>query len=95
MDAGNYQRRQVIYTGHVQGVGFRHSTSRIASRYSVTGFVLNLPDRSVELLVEGTDEELTAFLSDVDARLSQHIRNTAVDRRPATGEFRTFEIRYY
>jgi acylphosphatase len=89
-----YQRCQVFYAGHVQGVGFRYTTSRIAGRFRVTGFVRNLPDGRVELVAEGAAEEVTAFLREVAERLGDNIRSTAVDRRPATGEFASFEIRH-
>jgi acylphosphatase len=88
------QRRQVFYSGHVQGVGFRYTTRRIAEKFEVTGFVQNLPDGRVELVVEGTTEELTAFLAAVDERLGSHIRSTAIDSRTANGEFRNFAIRH-
>lgn len=88
------QRCQVFYSGHVQGVGFRYTTSRIARKFEVTGFVRNLPDGRVELVAEGDTEELTAFLREVSERLASNIRSTAVDRRPATGEFSRFEIRH-
>lgn len=86
------QRRQIFYSGHVQGVGFRYTTRQIAGRYEVTGFVRNLPDGRVELVAEGTEAELTAFLAAVDERLGSHIRSTAIDRRGATGEFSSFQI---
>jgi acylphosphatase len=86
------QRCQIFYSGHVQGVGFRYTTRQIAGNYAVTGFVRNLPDGRVELVAEGTEAELTAFLTAVDERLGSHIRSTAVERRDATGEFTTFQI---
>jgi acylphosphatase len=86
------QRRQVFYSGHVQGVGFRYTTRQIAGNYEVTGFVRNLPDGRVELVAEGTEAELTAFLTAVDERLGSHIRSTAIDRRDATSEFSRFQI---
>lgn len=86
------QRCQVFYTGHVQGVGFRFTASRVAARFDVTGFVRNLPDGRVELVAEGRSEELTAFLQEVAERMARYIRSTAVDRRAATGEFHGFAI---
>lgn len=88
------ERRHVFYSGHVQGVGFRYSTQKIAKNFAVTGFVQNLPDGRVELVAEGTMAELQAFMQEIDERLSNCIRSTAVDRRPATGEFHYFRIRY-
>jgi acylphosphatase len=86
------QRRQIFYSGHVQGVGFRYTTRQIAGKYAVTGFVRNLPDGRVELVAEGTETELTAFLAAIDERLGSHIRSTAVDRLGATGQYASFQI---
>lgn len=86
------QRRQIFYSGHVQGVGFRYTTRQIAGKYAVTGFVRNLPDGRAELVAEGIEAELTAFLAAIDERLGSHIRSTAVDRRGATGEYASFQI---
>ena len=88
------QRRQVIYSGHVQGVGFRFTTHSIARGYNVSGYVRNLADRSVEVIAEGSPDELDAFLEEVETRLSGNIRQIASDRRPATEEFAKFGIRY-
>jgi acylphosphatase len=88
-----HQRKHILYRGHVQGVGFRFTTQSIAKRYDVTGFVRNLPDGQVELVVEGERHELNAFLDDVRERLVNHIREERPDTQPATGEFATFEIR--
>ncbi|MHC4288506.1 MAG: acylphosphatase, partial [Planctomycetota bacterium] len=40
--------KQIIFKGRVQGVGFRYTTQRAASRYELTGYVRNLPDGTVE-----------------------------------------------
>jgi acylphosphatase len=45
---------QILFSGQVQGVGFRWTTSRIASGLPVTGFVRNLPDGRVEAVVAGS-----------------------------------------
>ena len=42
---------QILFTGHVQGVGFRWTTERIASQLPLRGFVRNLPDGRVEVVV--------------------------------------------
>lgn len=47
------ERREVRYRGRVQGVGFRYTARSIAQSYAVTGYVKNVADGSVELVVEG------------------------------------------
>ncbi|HPF17192.1 MAG TPA: acylphosphatase [Thermotogota bacterium] len=42
--------------GHVQGVGFRYFTFRMAQTYGIKGSVRNLSDGSVEVLAQSDDE---------------------------------------
>lgn len=87
------ERREVHYSGRVQGVGFRQTTVRIAERFSVTGFAENLPDGRVRLIVEGQAEEIDLFLSAVQDELDRYIREIDVKLREPTGEFDGFGIR--
>ena len=45
--------KKIIFSGRVQGVGFRYTTKEVATGYDVVGSVKNLPDGSVELLIMG------------------------------------------
>ena len=45
--------KRVLYSGRVQGVGFRFSSKQIARGFDVCGWVKNLPDGRVELLADG------------------------------------------
>jgi acylphosphatase len=87
------QRREVHYSGRVQGVGFRQTTVRIAERFTVTGFAENLPDGRVRLIVEGEPAEIDLFLAAVQDGLERYIRDIDERHRPATGEFGGFGIR--
>jgi acylphosphatase len=88
------ERREVFYSGHVQGVGFRYTVRHVSGGFNVTGFVRNLPDGRVQLVAEGSRGELNRFLSAISDEMSSYIRDSATDARPATGEFQSFEIRY-
>ena len=55
------ERVTVLYSGRVQGVGFRFTVRQLACGYDVTGTVRNLPDGQVELVAEGARAELKAF----------------------------------
>jgi acylphosphatase len=84
---------RIWYSGRVQGVGFRITVCRVATGYEVTGTVSNLPDGRVELIAEGTREELEAFGQGIlDAGLRRLIRGAQVDWSEASGEYRGFEI---
>ena len=88
------QRRVVQFSGHVQGVGFRYTTRRVADGYRVTGYVKNLPDGRVELVVEGESKVIAGFLAELTDKMGYFIRDTRTDVRTATGEFQDFVIRF-
>jgi acylphosphatase len=53
--------RRILIGGRVQGVGFRYFTLEAAQREGIDGWVRNLPDRRVEIAVEGEVEAVTRF----------------------------------
>lgn len=55
-------RLRLRITGRVQGVWYRGSTEREATRLGVHGWVRNLPDGSVEALLEGTPGAVRALV---------------------------------
>ena len=84
---------QILYSGTVQGVGFRYSVKSAANGYEITGTVRNLADGRVELLAEGSRDELEAFRQGVrDSGLEHFIRKEDVSWTEAKNEFRGFEI---
>jgi acylphosphatase len=84
---------QILYSGTVQGVGFRYSVKSAANGYEITGTVRNLADGRVELLAEGSKDELEAFRQGVrDSGLEHFIQKEDVSWTEAKNEFRGFEI---
>ena len=87
-------RREVIFAGNVQGVGFRYTAAGIAADYAVAGFVRNLRDGRVQIVAEGQVEEIDRFLAALQVRMHRYIRTTTTSEQAPTGEFSGFEIRY-
>ena len=86
-------RMHIFYSGSVQGVGFRYTVKTVASGFEVVGIVRNLIDGRVELVAEGSREELEAFRTAIpEAGLGHFIRNEEIKWSEATNEFRGFEI---
>ena len=84
---------QVIYSGQVQGVGFRYSVKSVATGFDLTGSVRNLPGGEVELLAEGSKDELEAFRQAIrESGLEHFIRQEDISWQEASSEFRGFEI---
>ena len=88
------QRCDVCYSGRVQGVGFRYTVLRVATRLAVTGFVKNLPDGRVQLVAEGHADELRRLLEAVDAELGYYVTGKQEKTGPATGRFPNFDVRF-
>ena len=87
------KRFAVIFTGSVQGVGFRFNARAVATGFEVAGAVRNLADGRVELVAEGERAELTAFREAIrDSGMERFIRDEAVTWEPARGGFRGFEV---
>jgi acylphosphatase len=87
-------RKEIVFTGRVQGVGFRYTTRSIARSYEVTGFVRNMPDGSVHLVAEGQPGEVEAFVSALKARMKSYIRDAQESGAPPEGRFESFEIAF-
>ncbi len=88
------ERREVYFTGMVQGVGFRYTTLRIAERFRVTGFVQNLPDGRVWAVVEGTALEIDRFLDAIESELGHYITTQEQERSDRVGGLQSFDIRF-
>lgn len=93
MQQGSIHRKCCHFSGRVQGVGFRYTVRNIALQYNVAGYVRNLPDGRVELVMEGPDQEMSYLVDDVSDRMSGYIRAVDQTNLPATGEFHHFYIR--
>ena len=86
-------RVQAHFSGHVQGVGFRFTALDVADNFrGITGFVRNLPDGRVEVVAEGAEELVGAFLDALEAAMEAHIHNVIRNRLPARGEFSNFTV---
>jgi acylphosphatase len=92
--SGLDERREIYFSGRVQGVGFRYTTRAIASRTDVRGYVRNLPDGRVLLVAEGAPATLDRFVRAVDDEMDRYIDSKQVTVGPASGEFARFEVRH-
>lgn len=84
---------QILFSGQVQGVGFRWTTERIAARLSIRGFVRNLPDGRVEAVVAGSAESIQELIAKLQERFGSGI--TDIQRQALDGlhDFTGFAIR--
>lgn len=88
-------RRHLIFSGIVQGVGFRWRAMQAAKLYCCTGWVRNDYDGSVTMELQGTRQQIDKVL--VALRNSRYIR---IDRVldweiPIVPDERGFQVDYY
>ena len=92
---GTVKQMHVIFSGRVQGVGFRYTVCRLSEPFSVSGFIRNLCDGNVELVAEGDEHELNRFLHAIrTSELRRNIMKNLICWKEATGTFEQFGISY-
>ena len=85
----------IYFSGRVQGVGFRFTASRLAKRYALSGWVMNLPDGRVELLIQGEKKNIDNFLADLNEEFKGYIMNTEIEELSLKDDLKDFRIRFY
>jgi acylphosphatase len=87
-------RLHAVVEGRVQGVGFRAFVERNAWQLSVTGWVRNRWDGTVEVLAEGERASLDQLLSALRRGPSaSRVKKVKPHWKPASGEFSRFSMR--
>ncbi len=87
-------RVRVLYSGRVQGVGFRATARQIAGDFRVCGFVRNLADGTVELQAQGEDAEVRGLLEALAFRMRYNIQSAARGEIAARQDETGFDIAY-
>jgi hydrogenase maturation protein HypF len=85
---------EVRVTGRVQGVGFRPFIYRLAVRHGLRGYVINLGDAGVEVVVDGAMRDVEGFINSIksEAPSVSEVDGVLVSYRPYRGRFEEFVI---
>ena len=86
--------KHILFTGSVQGVGFRFTALNIANRYRLTGYVKNLPNGSVEMLAQGDEETIDSCVRDIEDSFAGYIRRTDIDKVEPDPNLSDFKITF-
>jgi acylphosphatase len=86
--------KHIFFSGRVQGVGFRFTAHRIANNFGLTGFVRNLPDCRVEMLLQGSPNDIEICLENIKQTFSGYIKETQIDDVPVSTKYEGFNIRF-
>ena len=78
------EARTILFTGRVQGVGFRMTAAHFSAGRPVSGTVRNLPDGRVELVAHGEPAEIDALVSRLREHFGSFIRTIEQHPAPST-----------
>lgn len=87
-------RAHLIIEGRVQGVGYRANTRRMANKLNIRGWVRNLRNGDVEVLVEGPEVEVQKLIVWCHrGPTSAYVSKVKVEKSEANGEFEAFSTK--
>ena len=86
--------RHIVFRGRVQGVGFRYTAHRIAMQYGLTGWVRNVCDGTVEMVLQGSQQQIHNCLKDIQESFQGYINNITVDDIEHDSQFEDFKITF-
>lgn len=84
---------RVFVLGFVQGVGFRRFVKKNALNLGLRGWVKNLPDGRVEMLIQGSKENIEKLVKICErGTFFSDIKNVQVEWEEDKDEFLDFQI---
>ena len=88
------KRAHITVTGMVQGVGYRSYTRNYAKELGLKGFVKNLNNGNIEIVIEGYDKQMQTFVQLLrKGPWGAKVRDIDIDWRDPTNEFTDFEVK--
>ena len=88
-------RRHLIFSGDVQGVGFRYHANYISQRLGVTGWVKNLADGSVEVEIQGPSAMIDFVILNLGRGRWIRIDEMESEKIPLVEDERGFKVTGY
>jgi acylphosphatase len=80
-------RVHALVSGHVQGVGYRYFVRELAQAAGLAGLARNLPDRRVEVVLEGAEDAVERVLAQLDGpRAPGRVSRVDAVREPPQGK---------
>jgi len=86
--------KHIVFSGRVQGVGFRYTAHRMAGRHRLTGYVRNLPNGTVEMLAQGPAQDIDDCIRDIQDSLAGHVRDVRAVDVPPDPTYTDFRITF-
>ena len=87
-------KAHIFYKGMVQGVGFRYTAQRCATKLSLNGWVKNLVDGRVEIMVEGDKGKIEHLCQYLAGHFGSYIQHCDVIYSDELSGFTSFQIKH-
>ena len=85
----------ILISGRVQGVFYRYTAQRVASRLDLSGWIKNLSNGKVEAVVVGTPSAVDTFIAWCqEGPPGAHVADVEATSLPSTHEYEGFSIKY-
>ncbi len=82
----------LLISGFVQGVGFREFVRRQAKKVGVVGWVRNLSDNRVEVVAQGSEENLNKLIKICSkGHFFSEVKNVSIESQDVSEEFESFD----
>lgn len=92
MTEKNIIRRHIVFSGYVQGVGFRWRARHAAEAFGCTGWAENEWDGTVSMEIQGTEDAIGKVIEAIKAGTYIEIESMTAKNIPVIEErgFRTY-----
>ena len=93
MEIDQFVRNNIIVTGAVQQVGYRHLVLGIARKNHITGCIRNLKGYDVQIIAEGKTGDIAQFKSEIKIHeYPVYVNSLEIAEEKPTGEYQYFEV---
>ncbi len=83
----------IIFSGIVQGVGFRYATLSVAKELQLLGWVRNIEDGRVEALVQGPQNNIEQLCENLKRRFGDYIKECSIEYCDVSNQYMNFQIK--
>ena len=84
----------ILYSGRVQGVGFRYTVERYAQDIGLKGTARNLGSGDVEIYAQGTQGEIEEMCLLIEKYFDGYIRNKQINFSEDNKKYSDFRITF-
>ena len=88
-------RKHLIFSGRVQGVGFRYQARHLAQSLGLTGWVKNLWDERVEMEVQGEEAQIYRLIEELSRGRFIYIERVESETIPVDYHESSFRVTGY